>query len=163
MKIWIKYLIGLTLGIIASFVLPENFFADTGIVSFLSDLAIRTVRFLLIPLVFFSFTVAVFKLRDTKKLFKTLVICAVVIVSAALLLTVLGLVAIFIVKLPRIPISSDRVTQVATVNIFKNIKALASRFRAVVRAFLRGRHIIHIINLCKTDVLSRFYTRDCLI
>ena len=71
MKIWIKYLIGIALGIIAAFVLPENLLTDTGIVSFLSDIAIRTVRFLLVPLVFFSFTVAVFKLRDTKKFFKT--------------------------------------------------------------------------------------------
>ena len=70
MKIWIKYLIGIALGIIAAFVLPENLLTDTGIVSFLSDIAIRTVRFLLVPLVFFSFTVAVFKLRDTKKFFK---------------------------------------------------------------------------------------------
>ena len=145
MKIWIKYLIGIALGIIAAFVLPENLLTDTGIVSFLSDIAIRTVRFLLVPLVFFSFTVAVFKLRDTKKLFKTLVICGIVIVSATLLLTVLGLVAIFIVKLPRIPISADRVTQVATVNIFQNIKALFpySGFEAL----LNGMYLLPVIIL----------------
>ena len=145
MKIWIKYLIGIALGIIAAFVLPDNLLTDTGIVSFLSDIAIRTVRFLLVPLVFFSFTVAVFKLRDTKKLFKTLVICGIVIVSATLLLTVLGLVAIFIVKLPRIPISADRVTQVATVNIFQNIKALFpySGFEAL----LNGMYLLPVIIL----------------
>ena len=145
MKIWIKYLIGIALGIIAAFVLPENLLTDTGIVSFLSDIAIRTVRFLLVPHVFFSFTVAVFKLRDTKKLFKTLVICGIVIVSATLLLTVLGLVAIFIVKLPRIPISADRVTQVATVNIFQNIKALFpySGFEAL----LNGMYLLPVIIL----------------
>lgn len=124
MKIWIKYLIGIGFGIIAAFVLPENFLTDTGIISFLSDLAIRTVRFLLVPLVFFSFTVAVFKLRDTKKFFKTLLISLLIIVSSTLLLTILGLVAIFIVKLPRIPISADRVIQGETLNIFENIKLL---------------------------------------
>ena len=125
MKIWIKYLIGIGFGIIAAFVLPENFLTDTGIISFLSDLAIRTVRFLLVPLVFFSFTVAVFKLRDTKKFFKTLLISLLIIVSSTLLLTILGLVAIFIVKLPRIPISADRVIQGETLNIFENIKLTA--------------------------------------
>ena len=124
MKIWIKYLIGIALGIIAAFVLPENLLTDTGIVSFLSDIAIRTVRFLLVPLVFFSFTVAVFKLRDTKKLFKTLLITAIIIVSVAFLFTVLGLVAIFIVKLPRIPIAADRITQTESLNILENIKLL---------------------------------------
>lgn len=124
MKIWIKYLIGLAFGIIAAFVLPESFLTDTGIVTFLSDLAIRTVRFFLVPLMFFSFAVAVFKLRDTKKFFKTLLITALVIVSASLLLTILGLIAIFIIKLPRIPIAADRVTQIASVNILENIKLL---------------------------------------
>ncbi|MEE0999383.1 MAG: cation:dicarboxylase symporter family transporter [Treponemataceae bacterium] len=124
MKIWIKYLIGIALGIVTAFVLPESYLQETGIVSFLSDIAIRTVRFLLVPLMFFSFTVAVFKLRDTKKFFKTLLISGIIIVSITVVFTILGLVAIFIVKLPRIPISADRVTQVATVNILENIKAL---------------------------------------
>lgn len=124
MKIWIKYLLGIALGIIASFVLPENLLTDSGIVSFLSELAIRTVRFLLLPLMFFSFTVAVFKLRDTKKLFKTLSVTAIVIISTTLLFTILGLVAIFIIKLPRIPISADRVTQTVSLNILENIKSL---------------------------------------
>ena len=124
MKIWIKYLIGIALGMIATFVLPQNYLTDTGIVSFLADIAIRTVRLFLVPLMFFSFTVAVFKLRDTRKFFKTISITALVIVSATVLLTVLGLVSIFIIKLPRIPISADRVIQGETINIFENIKAL---------------------------------------
>ena len=124
MKIWIKYLIGIVLGMIAAFVLPQNYLTDTGIVSFLADIAIRTVRLFLVPLMFFSFTVAVFKLRDTRKFFKTISITALVIVSATVLLTVLGLVSIFIIKLPRIPISADRVIQGETINIFENIKAL---------------------------------------
>ncbi|MBO5482929.1 MAG: dicarboxylate/amino acid:cation symporter [Spirochaetaceae bacterium] len=137
MKIWIKYLIGIALGIIAAFVLPENLLTDTGIVSFLSDIAIRTVRFLLVPLVFFSFTVAVFKLRDTKKLFKTLLITAIIIVSVAFLFTVLGLVAIFIVKLPRIPIAADRITQTESLNILENIKLLFpySGFESLLNGF----------------------------
>ena len=98
MKIWIKYLIGIALGIVTAFVLPESYLQETGIVSFLSDIAIRTVRFLLVPLMFFSFTVAVFKLRDTKKFFKTLLISGIIIVSITVVFTILGLVAIFIVK-----------------------------------------------------------------
>ena len=124
MKVWIKYLIGIALGIIATFVLPENYLQDTGIMVFFSDIAIRTVRFFLVPLMFFSFTGAVFKLRDTRKFFQTLMITATVIISVTVALTIIGLVAIFIVKLPRIPISADRVTQVANVNIFENIKLL---------------------------------------
>ena len=124
MKVWIKYLIGIALGIIATFVLPENYLQDTGIMVFFSDIAIRTVRFFLVPLMFFSFTGAVFKLRDTRKFFQTLMITATVIISVTVALTIIGLVAIFIVKLLRIPISADRVTQVANVNIFENIKLL---------------------------------------
>ena len=124
MKIWIKYLIGIALGMIATFVLPQNYLTDTGIVSFLADIAIRTVRLFLVPLMFFSFTVAVFKLRDTRKFFKTISITALVIVSATVLLTILGLVSIFIIKLPRIPIYAYIVMQSETINIFENIKAL---------------------------------------
>jgi Na+/H+-dicarboxylate symporter len=72
-------------------------------------------------------------------------ITATVIVSVTVALTIIGLVAIFIVKLPRIPISADRVTQVANVNIFENIKLLFpySGFESL----LNGSYLLPVIIL----------------
>ena len=124
MKIWIKYLLGIILGIVMAVVLPQSFLQGDGILSFLSELAIRSVSFMLIPVIFFGITVAIFKLRETKMLSKTIGITALVTVASTFLFTLLGLIAVFAIRLPRIPISVDRVSQITSLNIQENILKL---------------------------------------
>ena len=52
MKVWIKYLIGLVLGIAAAFILPLNIPSVDSAVSTLSEIAVRFGRYALIPLLF---------------------------------------------------------------------------------------------------------------
>ena len=71
MKVWIKYLIGIILGILAAFILPLNIPIVTSFVSSCSEFAARFGRYTLLPLLFFGVAMGVFKLRKNKLLGKT--------------------------------------------------------------------------------------------
>ncbi len=107
MKVWIKYLIGIVIGIAASFILPMSNTSCSEVFAFLSDLFIRFGRYIVIPLVFCTAVISINKLRTSKLFGKTLAWTAAIIVISSLLLTFIGLISILIVKLPRIPITID--------------------------------------------------------
>ena len=111
MKVWIKYLIGLALGVLAAFILPTDNTAFANAVAFLTELFIRVGRYVVVPLIFTSAIVAVCKLRTSKNLLKTTGITVLIIVASTLILTLVGLASILIVKLPRIPITVDVATE----------------------------------------------------
>lgn len=107
MKVWIKYLIGIAIGIAASFILPMSNVSCSEVFAFLSDLFIRFGRYIVIPLVFCTAVISVNKLRTSKLFGKTLIWTVVIVVISSLLLTFIGIISISIVKLPRIPITID--------------------------------------------------------
>lgn len=117
MKLWIKYVLGIALGIIAAFVLPVSSPALQNAVDFLSDLAIRFGRYTLLPLLFFTVAYAVYKLRTNKMLTKTYLWLAVVLLLSSLLLTLLGLASSLLVRLPRIPIPSEPTPELAAIDV----------------------------------------------
>ncbi|MFC2288538.1 MAG: dicarboxylate/amino acid:cation symporter [Treponema lecithinolyticum] len=117
MKIWIKYLIGCSLGILMAFFLPANQAGVKIVVRFFNELTIRTGRYFLIPVLFFGMTISITKLRETGKLLHTglrIALCSVVI---TLIGTVLGIVSGLIVKLPRIPISVEKISDPVRLDI----------------------------------------------
>ena len=120
MKVWIKYLIGVALGVLAAFILPAENAAFANAVSFLTELFIRIGRYVVVPLLFTSAIVAVSKLRTSKLLLKTTWLTVLIIVASSLILTLIGLISILLVKLPRIPITVD----VATESFNLNVKGL---------------------------------------
>lgn len=115
---------GIVLGIIMALVVPTDMLQSGGILGFFSELAVRSVSFILIPVLFFGITVSVFRLRETKLLLKTVGITALITVASSVLFTMLGLISVFLVRLQRIPISVDRVSQIASLNIQGNILKL---------------------------------------
>ena len=117
MKLWIKYLLGALLGIAAALILPASSDVVQSTAAYLNELAIRFGRYTLLPLLFFSVSYALYKLRSRKMIAKTALWTISVIVISSLVLTILGLLSILIVKLPRIPISSEKMSEVATVSI----------------------------------------------
>ncbi len=110
MKVWIKYLIGLALGVLAAFILPIENAAFANAIAFLTELFIRVGRYVVVPLLFTSAIVAVCKLRTSKLLLKTTGLTFLIIVASSLILTLVGLASILLVKLPRIPITVDVAT-----------------------------------------------------
>lgn len=117
MKVWIKYLLGTVLGIIAAFILPLNIPAVDSAVATLSEIAIRFGRYALIPLIFFGTAMSMFNLRSKKHIFRTSLWTAGTIVGSTLILVVLGLLSILVVTLPRIPISVEKISEVPAIDI----------------------------------------------
>lgn len=117
MKVWLKYLIGVVLGLVAGIVLPMNNAAFAAFISFITELFIRIGRYIVVPLVFCTTVVSINKLRSSKLFFKTIRWTAIVIISSTLILTVVGLLSILIVKLPRIPITVDTTSDVFKLDI----------------------------------------------
>lgn len=117
MKVWIKYLIGVALGVLAAFILPTENAAFANAVAFLTELFIRVGRYVVVPLIFTSAIVAVNKLRSSKILLKTTGVTLLIIVASSLILTLVGLASILIVKLPRIPITVDVATETFSLDV----------------------------------------------
>lgn len=124
MKTWIKYLIGIALGFVAALVLPLNTLQSSAVLTFITDIVIRIGRYILIPLLLFSGMMAVYSLFDAKILLKTSLWTIALIVLSTLLLTLLGFVSILVVHLPRIPITTEKVTEIATIDIQSFIRSV---------------------------------------
>lgn len=117
MKVWIKYLIGTILGIIAAFILPLNIPAVDSAVSVLSEFAVRFGRYALVPLVFFGTAMSFFNLRHKRHILKTGLWTAGAVVASTLILVVLGLLTILIVQLPRIPITGEKISEIPMIDM----------------------------------------------
>ncbi len=115
MKLWLKFVIGLILGIAAAFIIP--FTAHHEILDFMMHFVVRFGRYCVVPLVLFSGTYGIFRLAEKKELLKTTFFTIGIIVAASLFLTVLGMLSIAIIKLPRIPISLEKIAKVSTIDI----------------------------------------------
>ena len=104
MKIWLKYLLGITIGVIlGTFISPENIvFKD--ILEFLAELTINIGRYTVFPIVFFSIGYGTFKLKQEKRVtaiyLKT--IAAITVSSTLLVIIATGIVLLF--SPDRIPI-----------------------------------------------------------
>ena len=117
MKVWIKYLIGFALGVLAALLLPTENAAFANAVAFLTELFIRIGRYVVVPLLFTSAVVAVNKLRTSRQLLKTTGLTFLIIIASTLILTLVGLISILIVKLPRIPITVDIATEASRLDV----------------------------------------------
>lgn len=105
MKLWIKFLIGAILGAFCAFIIPVENETVKYLIGFITEIVIRFGRYMIIPVVFCSAITAFNRLRDSKALTKTAVWTGSIIVISSLLLTIIGLISILIVKLPRIPVT----------------------------------------------------------
>ena len=124
MKLWIKYLIGALFGAAFAFILPLGNEQVAAAVSFVTEIIVRFGRYMVVPVVFFTAVIAFNRLRDTKMLFKTGIWTGGVIVASSLILTVTGLLSFLIVKLPRIPITVETVSESASLGVGDLIKSL---------------------------------------
>lgn len=124
MKIWIKYLAGIIVGIAFALVAPHQNAAFSDTTRNLADLAIQFGRYALYPVVFFSFTIGVYELRESKNLFRLGAITAGIIIITAILLTVTGLVTVLIRNPSRIPIFVEGATETGRLGIMESFRQL---------------------------------------
>lgn len=134
MKVWVKYLIGIALGLVVALILPVDNTVIANILSFLNDLVIRIGRYVVVPLIFSTTIVSFNKLRSSKLMLKTSMWTFSIIILSSLLLTTIGILSILIVKLPRIPITVDTATDTFILGIKDMIMSLfpVSAFQAIL-------------------------------
>ncbi len=124
MKVWIKYLIGALIGIACAFVVPVSNPNVAQIIAYITEIAIRFGRYMVVPVLFFTGITAFNRLRDTKLLVKTGIWTGSVIAVSSLILTFVGLLSILIVKLPRIPITVEGASETVNLNAGHLLRAL---------------------------------------
>ena len=117
MKIWLKYLIGIAIGIISVLIIPFDSVQSQTVLDFIVEMVVRFGRYTLLPLMFFSVATAVFKLRDEKLIIKTGLWTFGVIICSSLLLVILGLASALLVKLPRIPITIEKASEIPSLSL----------------------------------------------
>lgn len=124
MKIWIKYLAGIFVGIAFALIAPSQNEAISQTVAFLSSLTIQFGRYALYPVLFFSFTIAVYELRESKSLFRLGVSTTVIIIISSILLAVTGLLTVLIRNPSRIPIFVEGTGEIEKIGIIESLSQL---------------------------------------
>lgn len=124
MKIWMKYLLGIILGFTASFILPVASPQLSSAIAFIKEIFTRSVSYIMIPLIFSSTCTAAFKLSQADSFRKTALWTGIIIAASSVLLTLIGLFSILFVKLPRIPISVEKLANVSVLDISSLVRQI---------------------------------------
>ena len=134
MKIWLKYLIGIALGVTFALVAGTENTLFVKAADFLSKAAIQFGRYALYPAVFFGFTLSIFELRENRSLFKLAIITSLIICATALLLSFTGLMSVLIHTPARIPIFVEGISDVQVLGITESLLQMlpSSSFEAIV-------------------------------
>jgi len=124
MKIWIKYLTGIIIGIAFALVAPQQNPAFTGLTEYLSTLVIQFGRYSLYPVLFFSFAIGIYELRESKTLLRLGAVTTMIIIITTILLTVTGLISVLIRNPSRIPIFVEGAGGIESFGIMESIRQL---------------------------------------
>ena len=124
MKIWIKYLLGTALGVIIALFIPMNTANATEFLAFFTELAIRLGRYFLIPILFFSATLAMTDLRSKSKLIKTWIFTLLTGACVTVVIVTFGTISALVINLPRIPIMEEKTLEVISVTVKEHILML---------------------------------------
>ena len=107
MKIWIKYLIGVSLGMIIAFLFPTGNSFATSTINFLCDISIKFGKYSLFPFLFFTMTLGTYKIRESGSLFKVVFGSFLVILILSFLVSIIGILSVILVSAPRVPIFQE--------------------------------------------------------
>ena len=117
MKVGIKYLIGTVLGVLAAIILPLNVPSVNSFVSSAAELAVRFGRYAVLPFLVFGVSSAFFKLRTDRKIIRTTFWTFATLIAGTLILVLLGLITILVFKLPRIPITGEKMSNIPQLDV----------------------------------------------
>lgn len=102
MKLWIKFLMGSLLGVLCALIFRID---GRGVLDAVAGWTIRIGRYTVIPLVFSSSFIAIYRLREERTYLKTGVWIVISIIGQALLLTAVAVVSSKLVTLQRFAIT----------------------------------------------------------
>ena len=121
MKVWLKLLLGSFLGIIIGVFLPAESQQVASVLQWLEKLAIGIGRYAVVPVLVFSLTMAVYKLRQEDNFWPLLLKNLVLIVSASVFVIFTGIVATLFFSPGRIPIERAELLEAIKLNPADNI------------------------------------------
>ncbi len=108
MKIWIKLVIGIGIGITLSFFFPGTNAKNLDLFTYLKDLFIHIGRYSLFPLVFFSLAVGTAELKQERRLFKVYMRIILYMITATAVFVILGTASVLLFSPDRIPIIVEK-------------------------------------------------------
>jgi Na+/H+-dicarboxylate symporter len=124
MKIWLKLFIGAVLGIILGFLLPEDNETILRVLDWLEGMAIRIGRYALVPVLFFSLTIAIYELRQDKRFWGHVFRTLVFMLAVTAFLIALGIVVTLLFTPTRIPIQREEQTEEILLGVSRNFQEL---------------------------------------
>ncbi|MDR2053167.1 MAG: cation:dicarboxylase symporter family transporter [Treponema sp.] len=175
MKIWLKLFIGAVLGIVLGFLLPEGNETILRALSWLEGMAIRIGRYALVPVLFFSLTIAIYELRQDKQFWGHIFRTLLFMLGTTVFLIALGIIVPLLFTPPRIRISAEEQTEDILLGVSQNFQELfpSNMFNALtgsgeylfpvfIFAFFLGMGLSYDRNYSKpiislTDSLSRIF------
>ena len=121
MKVWLKFLIGASLGIVIGFILPNDNPAIVNGITWSWDLAIRIGRYCLVPILVFSLTIAVYELRQDGQFWGLVIKTFVVIVLSSAFVIGAGILVTLVFPPARIPILIEEQAEAISLNTAANV------------------------------------------
>lgn len=142
MKIWIKYLIGILLGGCFAFFAPADGEFFNSAIKFLTDISVQFGRYSLYPVLFFGFTVSIFKLRESRSLLKLAITVSLFIVLSSFFMSFFGLISVLIGNPSRIPIFVEETAKIERLGIIDSFLTLFPS--SAFEAFINGLYILPV-------------------
>lgn len=124
MKIWIKLLVGSTIGVIAGIFIPGQV---QGFLDSLSGLLVGIGRYVLFPFVFFSLGIGTSELRQEKRLARVYLSSLKYLVLSVGLLVVLGTLSVLVFPPERIPITVEAQKAFTPVSVMDGLRTIFPR------------------------------------
>lgn len=110
MKVWIKYAAGICIGILLGFYLPIDSGKVQKLFLYLSQLIIDIGMFAIYPLVFFSFSFAVFKMHQDTIIGTISLKAVLAVIISGIILVIIGTLTVILFSPDRIPIIIEKQT-----------------------------------------------------
>ncbi|MDR0556419.1 MAG: cation:dicarboxylase symporter family transporter [Treponema sp.] len=134
MKVWIKLLIGAALGLFLGFLLPADNKLILTSTEWLAHFAINIGRYAVVPMLFFSISIAVHELRQEGGFWGILFRALLLIAISAVIVISGGILAITFFPPARIPIIHDEQIEAISLSLVDNITELfpSNMFQALV-------------------------------
>lgn len=107
MKIWIKYLVGVALGVTIAFLFPQDSELANNIINFLQEVATKASKYSLFPFLFFTLILGTYKLKESASIFKVACFSVIFIIVVLFLCSMFGLLSITLFSSPRVPIFQE--------------------------------------------------------
>jgi Na+/H+-dicarboxylate symporter len=124
MKVWIKLLLGILVGILAAHFLPQDNERIITAIGWLEELALRIGRYAVVPLLAFSLSIAIYELRQDGRFWPLVFRSFLFIAGSAVFVIAAGVAVIQLFPPGRIPIHVEEELGTISLDIAGNILAL---------------------------------------